>query len=306
MSLTQASGPDGTPLLPGRTGLVPARELRPLVGVPFELPCDDPFVHGTGTPEHAYLDGARTGWDQYADWMDFLDPDSPAGWLKALERELYLHWWKPWLGAERFLDVGCGPGRFVTWLLDRGADVIGVDADLEALRRCAWHSAGRPGRLDLHWSSVHRLPDVTVDVAIACEVLCYVPDAAAALAAIAARVRPGGAVLCSVEGRWGWATGEDAPSDCLGEALDGTGVVDVPGDRWVRTYDEADFRALLDGAGLRIERMIATHYLTDGPLERVMPAEIDLAGVLAAEERCRRHPIWGPLNRAWTAVAIRP
>ena len=50
------------------------------------------------------------------------------------------------------------------------AMVWGVDGDLHSLQRCAWRASGRPGRLDLHWSSVHRLPPLRdLDVVIACE-----------------------------------------------------------------------------------------------------------------------------------------
>jgi SAM-dependent methyltransferase len=278
-----------------------------LVGVPFELPCEDPWIHGEGTAGHAYLDGARAAWRDHPEWMDFLDPASPCWDLKRAERDLYLHAWRAWRDAKRVLDVGCGIGRFVTAWLDRGADVWGVDGDLDSLRRCAWHAAGRPGRLDLHWSSVHRLPDVRdVDVVIACEVLCYVPDAHAALDAIFERLRPGGALLVSVEARWGWATGEDAPPGAMEEALAGTGTVDVPGDRWVHTYEGPELRTLLEAAGFDVIALDATHYVTDGPLERCMPPDVTLETLLAWEDRCRRHPVWGPLNRAWTGVAIKP
>ena len=90
------------------------------------------------------------------------------------------------------------------------------------------------------------------------------------------------------------------------EALDGTGVIDLPGDRWVRTYEEADVVQLLEDAGLAVEQVVATHYMTDGPLERCAPESLDLAAILRWEETCRGHRIWGPLNRAWTFTARRP
>src|SRR5687768_16750625 len=180
--------------------------------------------------------------------MDFLDPRSPIHGLKRLERDLYLHHWRAWLDARTVLDVGAGIGRFACTFLDRGATVHAVDADLESLRRLVWHAAGRPGKVDVHWSTVHVLPEVEVDLAVASEVLCYVPDAVSALRGVASRVRPGGTVLLSVEARYGWATAQDAPAEAIEAALGGEGVVSLPGDRWVRTYDRERVEQLLTDA----------------------------------------------------------
>ena len=123
--------------------------------------------------------------------------------------------------------------------------------------------------------------------------------------AIVARLKSGGALLLSVEARYGWAASEDAPPGTLDAALSGTGIVDVTGDRWVRTYERDEVVALLENAGLTVERLLPTHYMTDGPLERIMPEDVSLEQLLEAEERCRLHPVWSPLNRAWTAVGIK-
>jgi SAM-dependent methyltransferase len=241
MGLADARRPDGTPIPLAGPAPFPATALRALDRVAFTLPPDDPWVLGSGGADHGYVDAARAAWGAEPTYMDFLDPDSPVYDLKAVERDLYLHHWKRWLdGAGTVLDVGCGVGRFVVPLVARGATVWGVDADLPSLQRCAWHAAGLPGRLDLSWSSVHSLPDVTVDVAIACEVLCYVPDVERALAGIVARLRPGGALLIAMEGRWGWALSPDATPGTIGHALVGDGILDLPGDGWTQTWEEAD------------------------------------------------------------------
>ena len=267
------------------------------------LPCGDNRLIGGDIPGKTYLNGALDGWDDHPEWMDFLDPTSPIYHLKRLEAELTLHWWRPWLDGRRVLDVGCGIGRFLSRFLDRGADVFGVDGDLVSLQHCAWHAAGRPGRLDLFWSSAQRLPDVgPVDLVIASEVLCYLPDWRDVLILLVEQLKPGGHLLVSMEARWGWAVAEDAP-EAIEEALAGTGVVAVEGERWVRTVEKAEFTQALEQAGLEVLLMKATHYLTDGPLERAMPAYAPLSQVLAWEERCREHPVWGNLNRLWTAVA---
>ncbi|MEM9494032.1 MAG: class I SAM-dependent methyltransferase, partial [Myxococcota bacterium] len=215
------------------------------------------------------------------------------------------------LAAERVLDIGCGVGRFATYFLDRGADVIGVDGDMQSLCRCAWHAAGRPGRLDLYWTSVHTLPEIApCDLAVACEVLCYVPDVGRALRAIVARLRPGGTLLLSVEARWGWALSVDAPGGGLDVALaepvgTDTGVLDLTDDRWVRIYQRDQLHAELSAAGLRVEGIWPMLYTLDGPLESLVPSTATTAELLAIEQRCRDHPIWSPLNRVWTAAAVK-
>jgi SAM-dependent methyltransferase len=284
-----------------------AHALVPLVGQRFALDCDDPWVRGKGDEAHAYLDGARDGWAEHPEHMDFLDLGSPVHGLKRMERDLYLHHWAEHLASPGVvLDVGAGIGRFTSAMLDRGATVHAVDADLESLRRLVWHAAGREGKLDVHWTSAHVLPDVAVDRVIAAEVLCYVPDVAGALAQIHARLRPGGVLLVSVEARWGWATAQDAPMGGIEAALGGDGVVWVPGDRWVRTYEGDGLRALLTEAGFEVLSVVPSHWIPDGALEDVGPDSVSFEELVALEDRCRAHPVWGPLNRLWIAAARRP
>lgn len=307
MSLARATLPDGAPVaLPGGPPFR-ATDLEALRGVYFDLPADDPWVEGTGDAAHAYLDNARAAWVDEPGYMNVLHPSSPCFELKAVEAGLYLHHWAPWLQApRRVLDIGCGVGRFTTRLLDQGATVWGVDADLDSLRRCAWHAAGRAGHLDLSWSSVHALPDVEVDVVLAAEVWCYVPDVVGAIARAVERLAPGGVLLASVEARWGWAVAADAPEGGIAHALVGDGLVDLPGDRWVKTYEGHEIRALLADAGLDVQALIPSHYVLDGPLEQVMPGVPDLDTCLDLEAAAAAHPVWAPLHRIWQVAAVKP
>jgi len=281
------------------------RALAPLVGKAFLLTPDDDWVERRDEAGHAYLHGADLGWREHPEYMDFVDPDSPIRGLKEAERDLVWHHWERWVQGGRVLDVGCGIGRFTLPLLDRGYEVVGVDADLASLQRLVWHAAGRNGALDVHWSSVHTLPEGPFDLAIASEVLCYVPDTVGALATIRERLAPGGRLLLSMEARWGWALSEDAPEDALAMALSGDGVIDLPGERWVRTVDEPTLRALLAEAGFQVDDMIPSHWVPDGPLEALAPPELSLEELLAFEARCRAHPVFGPLHRLWL-VSARP
>jgi len=236
--------------------------------------------------------------------MEFLDPDSPSHEDKMVERALYLDRWEQYLAPRtRVLDLGGGVGRFTTWLLDRGCEVELVDPDLRSLWAAVSSAAGRPGALDVHWTTGESLPELEpVDVVIAAEVLCYVEDAPRVMDRIRTTLKPGGILLLSVEARWGWALAADVAPGTLDAFLE-TGVVHVPGDRWVCTYAEADLRSLL--TGLDILELHRSHYAFSGPFENIA-GPMDATRALALEERLRAHPVAGKLNRAWMAVAREP
>ncbi len=313
MSLSDATLPGGAPAnLPGEAPF-PAETLRALVHERFDLPCGDPWLTGPSSEAHAYLDAAREGWREHPEYMDFLDLGSPVWDLKQAERDLYLALLDDIDGLEigpetTILDVGCGIGRMTQPMLDRGATVYGCDGDLESLRRCAWHAAGRAGRLDLFWTSLAKLPDVQVDLAFAVEVLPYTPHPGAVLEAMRDRVKPGGHVFLAMEGRWGWATSPDAPMEGLEVALAPPGT---PGplaidDRYVQILDENEMTALVRDAGLELQSLVRSHYFTTGPLEALLPDDLSMEQLLDFEARARVHPVWAPLNRIWVAVAQVP
>lgn len=306
MSLRYATCSTGVPPLPPGPPY-PSAGLLPWAGLAFDLPAADPrlrALHDGGREPSAPLAnlvGAAVAWEKWPEHMDFLDPESPMFAQKKAERALYLHRWERHMPPGcRVLDLGGGIGRFTTWCLDRGCDVELVDPDLRSLRAAVRHAAGRPGRLDVHWATGESLPDVApVDVVIAAEVLCYVEDVATVLANVRRVLKPGGTLLCSVEGRWGWAPAYDAVPGSL-DALLGDGIVHVPGDKWVRTYDEEALRAAL--ADWTIEACVPTHYIPCGPFETAA-GELPFDELLRWEDRLRAHPMTAPWNRAWMAVA---
>lgn len=281
--------------------------LEAWAGLAFDMPPGDPRLrdlHAGGpepTPPLANLVGAATAWAEWPEHMDFLAPDSPMYAQKRAERALYLARWEPHVPPGcRVLDLGGGIGRFTTWCLDRGCSVELVDPDLRSLHAAVRHAAGRPGRLDVHWSTGERLPDIApVDVVIAAEVLCYVEDPRAVLAGLRERMCPGAPLLLSVEGRWGWAAAYDATAGTLAALLE-DGVVHVPGDKWVHTYDEPALRALL--RDWTIEELVPTHYIPCGPFEAAA-GPLSVTEILALEERLRAHPTTAPWNRAWMVRA---
>jgi len=83
----------------------------------------------------------------------------------------------PNVGGKRVLDAGCGPGRYTEWLLDRGADVVGLDVS-PAMIRQARKRVGRRARF--HVADLGRALDFldsnTFDLVLAPLVLDYIED----------------------------------------------------------------------------------------------------------------------------------
>jgi S-adenosylmethionine-dependent methyltransferase len=260
--------------------------------------------HPAPSPAWDNLVGALRAWREHPDWMDFLDPSAPNHKDKMVERALYLDRWGAWLEpGMRVLEVGCGVGRFTTRLLELGCSVDAVEPDLRSLERCLHWCADLPGSLRPHWTSVEYLPNVQgVDLVLAPELLCYVDDPAAALAALVAKLRPGGHLLLSVEARWGWALAPDAIAGTLGAFL-GDGIVHVPQDRFVRTFSREAIEALLDG--LEVRDLHPSHYALSGPLESAA-GPLGVGEALELEAQLREHPAVKHLNRAWMVVVRRP
>jgi arsenite methyltransferase len=106
------------------------------------------------------------------------------------------------LGAragDRVLDVGCGPGFYVTELLElvgRDGSVVGVDASPDMLAVAAKRAEGHDN-VEFHEAEATSLPvpDASVDRALTVQVLEYVPNVPAALAELRRALRPGGRVL---------------------------------------------------------------------------------------------------------------
>ena len=108
------------------------------------------------------------------------------------------------LPGPRVLNAGCGAGSLTMKLIDRGFRVTSVDAS-EAF--CAWVRRGleERGLAGGHPVLCRRLgegeldvPDGSFDAAVCAEVLEHLDDDAAALAELAAALRPGGLLLVTV------------------------------------------------------------------------------------------------------------
>ncbi len=121
------------------------------------------------------------------------------------------------------LDAGCGTGRVAIELARRGVRVHGVDADPDMI------AAARAKAPDLDWThadlAAFDCAEIGVEpfdlVVLAGNVIPYVAEdaRAAAVAACARAVRPGGRVVAGFSLRPGWPTPEDHQGWCADAGL---------------------------------------------------------------------------------------
>jgi SAM-dependent methyltransferase len=185
----------------------------------------------------------------------------------VLRRELERH-----DGRElTVLDVGGGTGGFAVPLAQSGHSVTVVDASPDALaaltRRAA--DAGVAARVRAVQGDGDALAGLvepgSVDLILCHAVLEVVDQPAAVVAAVAAALRPGGAVSVLVAGR---------AAAVLGRAVNGhlrsaSALVDDPDghagprDTLRRRYDAESAEALLRSAGLTVEEIHGVRVLAD-------------------------------------------
>ena len=291
-----------------------------------ELPALPPWVDER--PQAPWnLSGMLRAWQQHPASMDFLDPESPNYHYKALQTQLYTERLGPLIHSSgweqmRVLDAACGIGRFLIPLAEAGHQVVGVDACEPSLRAAERHitstmNAGRlpPGIVpELYWDDVEELSSLEdkepFDLVLAIELLCYLEEPIRVAEALAARLRPGGHLVVSVEA-WPGALLCDQQAviepATLRRALSER-ILTIPGDRWVRAVDVAELESILHTTGLELLWVEGSHYLPDGPLsgcldlERLAdPAYVE--EVLHLEQLVAADPSIAMLPRAWLAVA---
>jgi SAM-dependent methyltransferase len=131
--------------------------------------------------------------EAYNLWAESWDADrSP---LVALESAWMSQWLTDLDGAVA-VDSGCGTGRWLAVLRERGAQAVGFDFSSAMLAQAARKPglAGSLARMDLARPA---LAPGCADVVLCSLALGHVADAAAAIAALALMVRSGGRLLFS-------------------------------------------------------------------------------------------------------------
>jgi SAM-dependent methyltransferase len=104
----------------------------------------------------------------------------------------------PDVSGLRVLDAGCGTGRYTAWLLDHGAQVIGIDASPAMLHYAHERVSGRA---ELRLADLNRpldfLGDAAFELVVSALVIHYVADINALFAEFHRVLRPEGLFIFS-------------------------------------------------------------------------------------------------------------
>lgn len=148
------------------------------------------------------------------------------------------------LAGKTALDVGCGAGLLCEPLARLGAAVTGIDAAVENVLAAAAHAEG--AGLDIRYMAgeVSALDIGAFDLVTSMEVLEHVADKRAFVAALAARIAPGGLMVLSTPNR-------TAQSRLLlVGAAEAVGLVPRGTHHWDDFATPDELRGLLAAAGL--------------------------------------------------------
>lgn len=171
--------------------------------------------------------------------------------LQFLREAVDLHWAsdvearRP-LAGRSALDVGCGAGLLCEPLARLGAEVTGVDAAPENAAAAAVHAEG--AGLDIRYMAgeIGDLDIGTFDLVTAMEVIEHVADKRAFVAALAARLAPGGLMVLSTPNRT-----TQSRLLMIG-AAEGLGMIPRGTHHWDDFITPDELGELLDEAGLEM------------------------------------------------------
>jgi SAM-dependent methyltransferase len=153
----------------------------------------------TDTPadQAEHTNRTREAYDQLAAVWSATTDEGPFNGL--LERPALQELIPGSLPGAVVLDAGCGSGAQSQWLLDQGADVIGVDLSprmvQEAERRCA----GRGRFLAADLAEPLPLEPGSLDGIVSSLALHYLADWSVPLRSFASALRPGGWAVISLD-----------------------------------------------------------------------------------------------------------
>jgi len=101
------------------------------------------------------------------------------------------------------LDAGCGSGAQAEWLLQEGADVIGIDLSPRMVEEARHRCAGRGRFLVADLAEPLPIEPCSVDGIVSSLALHYVKDWSVPLRSFAQALRPGGWVVLSLDHPFG-------------------------------------------------------------------------------------------------------
>ena len=125
--------------------------------------------------------------EAYKYWAETFDEGTP---ILALESRVLEPMFEDVAGA-RVVDVGCGTGRWLRWMMARGATAVGCDLSREMLLRPPRDRVARADGLSLPFR------DGWADVALCALAMGHMRPVAGAMGELARIARPGGRVVVS-------------------------------------------------------------------------------------------------------------
>jgi 2-polyprenyl-6-hydroxyphenyl methylase / 3-demethylubiquinone-9 3-methyltransferase len=190
-----------------------------------------------------------------ADWWDpngssaMLHKLNPVR-LRYIREQVDAHWGldprtvRP-LACKKALDVGCGAGLLCEPLARLGASVTGIDAAPENIAVAGDHAAGQGLSINYHAGELESL-DGSFDLVTSMEVIEHVTNPATFVAALAARIAPGGLLILSTPNRTGFSR---VAMITVGEGL---GMIPKGTHDWDKFLTPEELRVILTGAGLKL------------------------------------------------------
>jgi SAM-dependent methyltransferase len=178
------------------------------------------------------------------------------------------------IGA-RVLEVGCGAASCARWLVDRGADAVGLDLSAGMLREARAAEARSGVAVPLVQADAAHLPFADASFDLACSAFGAVPfvaDTAALMAEVARVLRPGGRWVFAVNHPMRWIFPDDPGEDGLTVTqsyFDRSPYAEADGDGRI-TYVE-HHRTIGD----RVTDVVGAGLVLEGIVEPEWPADLD-------------------------------
>lgn len=172
---------------------------------------------------------------------------------------------------QRILEIGCGTAPCTAWLQERAELAVGIDFSAQMLARAETSPHSQQGaRLPLVQADALALPfaDASFDTVFsAFGAYPFIADAATALADAVRVLRPGGRFALAVPHPMRWIFADDPDALDVTESYFSRAYVEHD-QNGVPTYAEfhrtmGDWLSLLQGAGLRIDRLVEPEWPED-------------------------------------------
>jgi ubiquinone/menaquinone biosynthesis C-methylase UbiE len=140
---------------------------------------------------------AQEAWDALAEAYAALVDTKPHNAYYERPATLSL---LPDVRGKRVLDAGCGPGAYAEWLVDRGAQVVALDANEKMIELARERLGDRAQVLQANLERpLDFLPDGSIDIVISPLVMDYVEDWERVFGEFYRVLRVGGTLVFSME-----------------------------------------------------------------------------------------------------------